>query len=217
MICIAVGNKKGGVGKSTLTVHLACELAHRGRQVRVYDTDEQGTVTNWCSRGSLPIDCVGNPIENADQAHGFIHRVKADPSEVVMIDLPPHTQEATQAAVAVCDLFIIPVTPSGADFTSTGKALALVRQGRELRNGAPRALLVPSRVDRRTAFGREIAESIRGFDEPVGPAIGQRSVFIDAFGMADWVGRMEPSSKAYEEIVALTTTIEELIEWPKAD
>lgn len=216
MICIAVGNKKGGVGKSTIAVHLACEFASRGRSVSLYDTDEQGTATNWCSRGSFSIKLVSCPIENGDQAKAFIHQIKKDENEIVIVDLPPHTQEATQAAVAVCDLFAIPVTPSGADFTSTRKALALVNQGREYRDGAPKALLVPSRVDRRTAFGKEISESLKGFNEPVAPEIGQRSAYVDAFGLGDWVGKIEPRSKAYKEIVALTDSIEEMLPWPKA-
>lgn len=211
MKCIAVGNKKGGVGKSTIAVHLACELAARNHSVTLYDTDEQGTASNWCARGDLPIQCITVPIEHSEQARQFIHQVKSNPSGIAIIDLPPHTREATEAAIAVCDLILIPVTPSGADFTSTGKALALVQEGRKYRNGAPQALLVPSRVDRRTAFGKEISASLADFNEPVGPEIGQRSAFIDSFGLADWVGRSDPKSKAYNEIQSLTDTVEEIL------
>ena len=36
---IAIGNQKGGVGKSTLTVHLAAGLGEMGRQCLVWDLD----------------------------------------------------------------------------------------------------------------------------------------------------------------------------------
>lgn len=42
MNTIAVANRKGGVGKSTVTVHLAAGLATRGQRVLLVDTDPQG-------------------------------------------------------------------------------------------------------------------------------------------------------------------------------
>ena len=39
---LAVGNIKGGVGKTLLAVNIAAVLAHRGRDVLVIDGDEQG-------------------------------------------------------------------------------------------------------------------------------------------------------------------------------
>ncbi len=211
MKCIAIGNKKGGVGKSTLAINLGCELASRGRTVLLFDTDEQGTSAGWCARGDLPLQCRSLPIEDAGQAASFITEVKGCTEDIVLIDLPPHTREATEAALVVCDLFLVPVTPSGADFTSTGKVLALLREARQIRNGAPKALLVPSRVDRRTSFGKEISEALTGFEEPICPAVCQRSVFVDCFGLADWVGRVDPKSPAYAEIVSLTNRVEEML------
>ncbi len=211
MKCIAIGNKKGGVGKSTLAVNLGCELAARGRDVTLFDTDEQGTVTDWCTRGELPVRFRTIPIENAETAKVFIQEVKDCQSGIVIIDLPPHTREATEAAMMVCDLFLIPVTASGADFISTRKAIDLLDEGRKLRDGRPHGLLVPSRVDRRTSFGKEITGALEGFGLPVGPPVGQRSIHVDCFGLGDWVGHVEPKSIAYEEIRNLTDRIEEIL------
>src|SRR3954451_9243449 len=36
---IAVGNQKGGVGKTTTTVHLAAALGERGRRCLIFDLD----------------------------------------------------------------------------------------------------------------------------------------------------------------------------------
>jgi len=209
--CIAIGNMKGGVGKSTLAVHIGCELAARNRSVVLFDADVQGTATDWCNRGALPIQCETIPIESVEVAQTLIRRVRASPMEIAVIDLPPHTREATEAALMACDLFLIPVTPSGADFTATRKLLSLLQDARALRNGSPKALMVPSRVDRRTSFGKEVSDALTGFGEPVGPPIGQRSVYVDCFGLADWVGRVYPHSTAYSELQQLTTLIEEMI------
>jgi chromosome partitioning protein len=42
MKVIAVTNRKGGVGKSTVAVHIAAGLAARGKRVGLVDTDSQG-------------------------------------------------------------------------------------------------------------------------------------------------------------------------------
>ncbi len=42
MKVIAVTNRKGGVGKSTMASHIAAGLASRGRRVALVDTDSQG-------------------------------------------------------------------------------------------------------------------------------------------------------------------------------
>ncbi len=44
---VAVSNQKGGVGKTTLTVHLAAYLAERGLQIVVVDADPQANATGW--------------------------------------------------------------------------------------------------------------------------------------------------------------------------
>ena len=43
MRVIAVVGRKGGIGKTTVAVHLAGELAARGRRVHLVDADPQGS------------------------------------------------------------------------------------------------------------------------------------------------------------------------------
>jgi chromosome partitioning protein len=42
---IAVGNQKGGVGKTTNTVHIAAALGERGRKCLIIDLDPNDTAT----------------------------------------------------------------------------------------------------------------------------------------------------------------------------
>ncbi len=59
---IAVVNLKGGVGKSTIAVNLACELAGR-QSVVVVDADSQATATDWARRGDLPARVEDLPLD----------------------------------------------------------------------------------------------------------------------------------------------------------
>jgi chromosome partitioning protein len=72
-------------------------------------------------------------------------------------------------------------------------------------------MLVPSRVDRRTAVGRRIYMTLERFGLRVGPAIRQRSAHIEAFENGAWIGAHAPTSPAYREIRVLKDRILELL------
>ncbi len=209
---IAVVNLKGGCGKSTIAVNLACELAAARDSVRLIDNDCQGTATQWMSQGTLPLTGEFLPLENEQDGERLVRAIAGGTQRYVVLDAPAHVGAATQAAGRIADLVLIPVTASGVDLAATESAVDLIRQARVHRRGlAPKCLVVPSKIDRRTDAGRQILERLGRFGEPVGPAIHQRTAFVEAFGAGQWIGQFAPQSPAHYDIASLAIAVRRIL------
>jgi chromosome partitioning protein len=207
-VVIAVINLKGGCGKSTIAVNLACELASDGDSVLLLDNDSQGTASHWLSHGRLPVQGQFMPLENEEDGAKLMRAVTARNERYIVLDAPAHVGAAALTAGRIADLVLVPVTASGVDLVATQAAVELIRQARVLRRcDAPKCLIVPSKIDRRTDAGRRIDEHVQSFGENVGPAIHQRTAFVDAFGAGQWIGDYAPQSPAHYDITALAMAV----------
>jgi chromosome partitioning protein len=207
-LVIALVNLKGGCGKSTIAVNLACELASAGDPVLLIDNDAQGTASHWLRHGRLPVHGEYMPLENDEDGLRMAKAVAARTERFIVLDAPAHVGAAAQAAGKIADLVLVPVTASGVDLVATEAAVKLIRQARvDRRTGAPKCLIVPSKIDRRTDAGRQIDTQLNGFGEAVGPAVHQRTAFVEAFGAGRWIGDFLPQSPAHYDIASLAIAV----------
>jgi chromosome partitioning protein len=217
---IAVGNLKGGTGKSTIAVNLACRLAEEQRSVLLIDADPQGTASAWL-RDAPPqgLDVASFPLAGAADHVAWAAEIGEQRGchERIVIDLPPQTGECFEAALGVADLLVVPLTLSEVDLHATAQALAVLHRMRGMREGRPSCLLVPSKVDRRTSLGRRACASLSRLGWEVGPALGQQAAHAEAFRAGQWIGAHAPGSAGHTEVSALVEQVEsQLARCPEA-
>ncbi|HRZ57136.1 MAG TPA: ParA family protein, partial [Candidatus Paceibacterota bacterium] len=140
---IALSNSKGGVGKSTLAVHLAVSWHEEGRRVALVDADVQGSSSLWLHEAEpqLPVFRLQTPDDVLEQAPPIAAKF-----ERVVIDGPAGLSEVTRAILLVADTALLPCGPSVLDLRAVHEALRVVRQAQQIRQGPPVPLLVPNKL-----------------------------------------------------------------------
>lgn len=125
---IAIGNQKGGVGKTTTTVNLGAALASLGKKVLIIDSDSQGNATSGLGidRGDVQASLyevlvLQTPIEesilrsshdNLDIVPSTIALAAAEIELVDQIDREYRLKEAIQPVKAIYDYILVDCPPS---------------------------------------------------------------------------------------------------------
>ncbi len=113
MICIAIANQKGGVGKTTTAINIAAAMARAGWRTLLIDLDPQGNAST-----GLGIDAAHRPMTSYDLLIDGASLAECTvPSRLERLDLVP----------ATIDL-------SGAEVELVGMAERTARLGRALDN-----------------------------------------------------------------------------------
>ena len=114
MHTIVLATQKGGSGKSTLAIGLAVAAQQAGHNVRVIETDRQGTLSNWQTRRHLAEPLV-EAVYDAKMIEQRLEAFARGGVTVTIIDTASGINAATTAAIRHCDLALVPARPSVAD------------------------------------------------------------------------------------------------------
>ena len=129
MKTIAIVSQKGGAGKTTLALHLACAAQAGGFQSAIIDLDPQASAAAWHdSREAEAPVVVALPYTRLAQA---LEAARKGGAALVVVDTAPHSEAAAVAAARAADLVLIPCRAGILDLRAIGTTAQLVKLARK--------------------------------------------------------------------------------------
>ncbi|KRR03958.1 chromosome partitioning protein ParA [Bradyrhizobium jicamae] len=203
MQTIVLATQKGGAGKSTLAISLALAAIRAGHNVRLIETDTQGTLSNWKRRRPYAAPIV-EPIYAAREVEQRLQSLGREGVTVTIVDTAGGITAATNSAIRYADFCLIPARPSIADIEATAATLSVVRAWRK-----PFAYVL-NQTPIRSAARLAGAENLLGDEAALDaadivarPVIVMRNDHQDALIAGLAVCEHAPGGKSAEEIRAL--------------
>lgn len=200
---VTFAQQKGGSGKTTLALNLACAALERGMTVAVLDADPQGSLGQWFMQRRERAD-PGMGFATAS-AWGVSYECEklARDHDLVVVDTPPKIDADLRPALRASDLVVVPVATSHLDLWATEGVLDLARrEGRD-------SLVVLNRVPPRARMIDEVTAAVEGLDAVrAATLVGNRVAFADASGRGASVVETDRRGKAAAEIRALWEEVE---------
>ncbi len=205
---ISLLNQKGGVGKTTLAIHLAVALVKKKKRVLLVDADPQGSSMDWSanreSTTSLPV--IGLPKATL---HKELPKMESN-YDFIIIDGSPRVYDVARSALMASDLVLIPVQPSPYDVWAAKEIVDLLKDIKPFKENLKNAFVINRKIVN-TAIGRDVKQALAEYDLPVLKSqISQRVGFAESAASGQTVLETDPKSLASKEINALVKEILEM-------
>jgi chromosome partitioning protein len=203
---VVFGNRKGGVGKSTLAVGVAGAWAEQGYRVLLIDADPQASAFRHLT--NHPNIHIAQHLDGDIQAS---IRSVADDYDFIIVDTPAVVNDALLAAIQIATLLVIPTKARGYDTHSAGTTVRSAQAA-----GCP-AVFVLNEISTRTRLTKDAREALHDYKIPVcAQAIAEREAHPQAATMGKTVVDVQLNhNKAANEIRQLAAELIDRMEGHK--
>lgn len=205
---IVTANTKGGVGKSTIAVHLAVWLHDRGFKTALLDADKQRSSSVWVAEidPAITVETADTPEECLAKAQGLI-----ESHDMVVGDGPGGLDDISRTMLLLADLALLPISPSVLDLRSVQQATSILRYAQGINKGRPEGCLILNKMRTRDTISSELKNAA--------PTLGVRcatnvirdlQAYRDAAQQGSVVSRM--GKKNAQAAADLTALFHELVD-----
>jgi chromosome partitioning protein len=201
---VAVINAKGGVGKTTVSTHLAVCAQRLGLVTAILDLDPQPSSTLWADHREATSPAV--VAAQAARLPLFIKQAQAQEADLIILDTPPKADGTAVDAAAQADVILIPTQPKPIDLDALPQTIQLARA-----SGKPFVVV----LNNAPMQGQEVADAtaaLRQAGIEVAPIVlHSRKAFYSHMQLGQTAEEFDPGGKAASEIRALMLWLAERV------
>lgn len=209
MKTLAVISRKGGAGKTTLSINLALASHVAGWRTMLADIDPQRSASDSLRARTAP----GPTVAEINAGKLFQTRSQAihDTYDVMLIDTPAAPDADVAVAVNYADLCVLVCRPTFLDIAAAARSAEMIRRlgkaGLIVLSQAPakRGGLEPVGV-------RKAIEALRFCGLPVAPVgLRSRAIYQQSVAHGRSVGEWDPANPAAQEVERLWVHVAALL------
>jgi len=208
---ITIAHQKGGVGKSTIALNLAVELAKK-YSLKIVDLDYQKSLTIFNEhrkeRGLDPLVIIN--VKTAKELMEVIDKTE----EILLIDSGGFDSDLNRIALLGADMIITPLSNNLIEIYGLEAFKKILQELREAKPDISSMVLLNSvnpstkkAIDEMRAYIQKNSE----FFEMFPSIIRRRALFARSFETGKSVVELEPTSKAAKEMQDLLSNIEKIL------
>ncbi len=216
---IAVCNRKGGVGKTTIATNLAAKLVSQGASVGLVDCDPQQSSHSWMSEREKA--GKGFPCAKANAGYGRAPSVlglKIPPTvNYIVYDAPACGQAHDLVSILRrAQLALIPILPSPIDWHASSGFLDELTRLPEVRSGRLKLGFIANRLRDNNNSTRNLKSKLNARGLPLIGELRDSQMYVYAAGLGLAAHELTASRAAAERFAweEIADSLQELLPTP---
>ena len=206
MPVLTIASRKGGTGKSTVSVAIACLLDAEGVDVGLLDTDPNQGAHRWATQKYVGTTLKAYAESDTEKLADLLPALAAQHA-VLIIDTAGFGNQAATVAMAGADGVLVPVTPGEGDVVEAGRTVGFVEGLAKMARRPIPVRVLANRLRRNTTLTKHVLAEMDATGLPRLRANLSEAV---SYGEMSFSDGLPKSGTAFDEVAILLAELREL-------